>query len=89
VPMASIDAGPLVDLSAMLESIVCSCFGVKTMRCRSEKGDCAHFSWNGGVASSGSMDECSYSAGHSLDTCHGNQLPYLVRGPYQNLLHPI
>jgi hypothetical protein len=20
--------------------------------------------------------------------CHGNQLPYLVRGPYQNLLHP-
>jgi hypothetical protein len=21
-------------------------------------------------------------------TCHGNQLSYLVRGPYQNLLHP-
>ena len=49
VPMASIDAGALVDLSAMLESIVCSCLGVRTMRCRSEKGDCAHFSWNGGV----------------------------------------
>jgi hypothetical protein len=21
-------------------------------------------------------------------SCHGNQLPYLVGGPYQNLLHP-
>ena len=21
-------------------------------------------------------------------SCQGNQLPYLVRGPYQNLLHP-
>jgi hypothetical protein len=24
----------------------------------------------------------------SLKWCHGKQLPYLVRGPYQNLLHP-
>ena len=23
-----------------------------------------------------------------LSMCHGNQLPSLVRGPYQNLLHP-
>jgi hypothetical protein len=26
--------------------------------------------------------------GWSPHPCHGNQLPYLVRGPYQNLLHP-
>jgi hypothetical protein len=30
----------------------------------------------------GGKDEPSESG------CHGNQLPYLVRGPYQNLLRP-
>jgi hypothetical protein len=30
----------------------------------------------------------SLAAGKALGECHVKQLSYLVRGPYQNLLHP-